>query len=256
MPDEYSMNGIEDILDYFNIDRTYKLINEQLNGDEVSPSGAVPDHLKPLWVRYKNISPDLNEGIDSSVIYAVNDRFDTICMMFIDIICKKYGLTIDTGWLENEPRDTIHSLALILYTFFVLDLESNIKEVVYKYIIEHSEELAQHFGDLSKNRKDSPYLTMKKYMQANYAAIAASINDVCLWILDQMDEEEFFSYLDEDYIPHPIVKRLFEEGHMDGKFMGHVYNSFVNNNTIRCRIVFDLITLLKTNHKRETKEEF
>ena len=255
MTNEFSMNGIEDILDYFDIEKTYKLIQEQLQDDEASPSGAVSDHLKPLWVKYKSITPDPNEGIDSSVMYAIGDRFDIICRMFIDIISKKFGISLDAGWFENQSRSTIHSIALIMYTFFVLDMESNIKEVLYKYIIEHKDDLAHHFGDNIKSRKDSPYLSMKKVMEPEYAIIGACINDVCMWILDQMDENEFFDYLDSDYMPQPVIKDLFDKGHMDGRFVGHIYNHFINNNAVRCRIVFDLLSLFKNNHKKEKDDE-
>jgi hypothetical protein len=255
MTDEFSMNGIEDVLDYFDIEKTYKLINEQLRGDDASPSGALSDHLKPLWVKYKSIKPNPNEGIDAAVITAVDQRFDAVCRMFIDIISKKYGITVDIGWLDNQSRSTIHSIALIMYTFFVLDLEVNIKEVLYKYIVEHSSELAHSFGDNLKSRKDSPYLVLKKSLQPDYAVIGANINDIAMWILDQMDEEEFFNYLGEDYMPEPIIKDLFDNGHMDGHFMGHIYNHFINNNTIRCRIIFDLISILKNNHKKEEKDD-
>jgi hypothetical protein len=255
MSDEYSMYGIEDILDYFNIERTYKLINEQLRDDDLSPSGTLPDHLKPMWVKYKEIHPDPKEGIDSSVMYAVNERFDTICRIFIDSIAKKYGITLDVGWFEDRSRDEIHTITLFMYTFFVLDLESNIKEVLYKYIVNHSEELASSFGEPIKNRKDSPFLTFKKSMPSDYAVVCATINDVCMWILDQMTEDEFFSYLDEDYIPLPLIKSLFEEGHMAGDFMGHIYNFFINNNTVRCRVIFDIISIIKNNHKKSEKED-
>jgi hypothetical protein len=253
--DEYSMLGIEDILDYFDIDRTYKLINEQLNDDDLSPSGILPDHLKAMWVKYKAMQVDPDNGIDSSVINAVNDRFDTICRMFIDSISKRYALTLDVGWLEDQPRDTLHSLALLLYTFFVLDIESNLKEVLYKFIVEHSTDLAAHFGENLKNRKDSPYITMKKVMQQDYAVIAANINDVCMWVLDQMDEEEYFSYIDSDYMPKPVIKELFDEGHIAGEFVGHIYNFFVSNNSMRYRIIFDIISLLKINHKKQEKDD-
>ena len=255
MSDEYSMLGIEDILDYFNIDRTYKLIQEQLHDDDMSPSGTLSDHLKPLWVKYKSIQPDPNEGIDSSVMYAVGDRFDTICRMFIDVIAKKFNITLDTGWFEDQPRDTLHSMALLMYTFFVLDLESNIKEVLYKYIVEHSSELAQHFGDNIKTRKDSPFITMRKNMDTDYAIIGANIIDVCMWILDQMTEDEFFELLGDEYMPQSVIKNMFDEGHMDGQFVGNIYNFFINNNTVRCRIIFDILTLLKTNNKKIEKED-
>ena len=255
MSEEYPMLGVENILDCFDIDRAYQLIQNQLKSDENSPSGTLTDHLKPMWVRYKNIEIDKDQGITTDVIGIVNTRFDTICTMFIDAIITRYGITIDVGWLENQNKNTLHSLALVLYSFFVLDLESNIKEVLYKYILDNYVDLALHFGENLKSRKDSPYLAMRKTMEPEYAIIASSMNDVCYWILDQMDNEEFLSYLDSDYIPQPIVKELFDDGHMDGNFVEHIYEYFKSNTGMKYRIVFDIISLLKTNHKIKEKED-
>ena len=129
MSEEYPMLGVEDILDCFDIDRAYQLIQNQLKSDENSPSGTLTDHLKPMWVRYKNIEIDKDQGITTDVIGIVNTRFHTICTRFIDAIITRYGITIDVGWLENQNKNTLHSLALVLYSFFVLDLESNIKGI-------------------------------------------------------------------------------------------------------------------------------
>ena len=245
--DEYSMLGVSDILDCFDVEKTSKLIHEQLSSDEYMPGGMIVDHLKPMWVRYKSLKVDPEYDIDESTVNAAKEKFDNICLLFIDEITRRYGITIDIGWLENCDNTTIHSLALIMYSFFVLDIEENIKEVLYKYIVDHIEDLAYHFGDNIKNRKDSPFLSFKKSMPIEYAIVGADIYNVCYWVLDQMSEEEFFNYIDGDYIPQSYIKSLFDDGRFNGHFVQEIYACFKQNSGLRSRICFELISLFKAN---------
>ena len=121
--DNFAMLGIEDVLDYFDIEKTNKLIHDQLDADEFAPGGIVTDHLKPMWVRYKALKVDPEQALDSSAVEMAKQKFDNICLLFIKVVTERFGITIDIGWLENQSPETIHSIALLLYTFFVIDLE-------------------------------------------------------------------------------------------------------------------------------------
>lgn len=249
--DNFAMLGIEDVLDYFDIEKTHKLIQDQLSADDFAPTGIITDHLKPMWVRYKALKVDPEQSMDASTVTMAKEKFDQICLLFIKAVTDKFGITIDIGWLENQTPDTVHSIALLLYTFYVIDLESTLTEVLYKYIVDHSNDLSEHFAEIMKTRKDAPYIAYKKIMPSNYAIIAASIYDICYWILDQMSEEEFMDYVSGDYIPQPYIKEMFDDGHLSGFWVNKIYQHFRNNSALRTRICFELITLFKNNHKKE-----
>ena len=255
MTDDFAMLGIEDILDYFDVQKTYKLICEQLANDEIAPGGILVDHLKPMWVRYKAIKVDPEYRLDSSDVNMIRDKFTKICYMFIEVISSKFGIDIDTFWFGDQNDEDVHSIALLMYSFFVIDFESNLKEVLYKYITIDADELAKRFGEAMKTRKDAPYLAYKKYMANEYAIIAANIYDICYWILSQMTEEEYMNLIDSDYLPQVHIKNLFEDGRMDGRYMEKIYEQFRLNGALRSRICFDLISLFKNNHKKESEEE-
>ena len=245
---EYDLLGVEGLLDYFDIEKTRDLITEQLNADSLTPGGRLTDHLQPLWARYSSLEHDHN-GLDPSVYDEVKAKFDSICLMFIDYICKKYGLSLDEGWLENMNRSEIHGLAVMLYSFFVIDMENLILEVLIKYIDANVDMLATQFGDNLKARKDAAYISLKKIVDSRYAVIGASIYDVCYWILDQMSENEFFDHIDGDYIPLTIIAKWFDDMHINGEFMQKIYEIFKNSDW-KSRICFNLITNIKKRHPK------
>ena len=253
--DNFAMLGIEDVLDYFDIDKTNKLIHDQLDADEFAPGGIVTDHLKPMWVRYKALKVDPEQALDSSAVEMAKQKFDNICLLFIKVVTERFGITIDIGWLENQSPETIHSIALLLYTFFVIDLESTLTEVLYCYIKDHATDLAEHFAEIMKTRKDAPYIVFKKTMTPEYAVIAANIYDICYWILDQMTEEEFMDYVSPDYVPQPHIKAMFDEGHLSGNYVDKIHEKKKKNGGLRTRICFELISLFKNNHKKIEKED-
>ena len=253
--DNFAMLGIEDVLDYFDIEKTNKLIHDQLDADEFAPGGIVTDHLKPMWVRYQALKVDPEQALDSSAVEMAKQKFDNICLLFIKVVTERFGITIDIGWLENQSPETIHSIALLLYTFFVIDLESTLTEVLYCYIKDHATDLAEHFAEIMKTRKDAPYIAFKKTMTPEYAVIAANIYDICYWILDQMTEEEFMDYVSPDYVPQPHIKAMFDEGHLSGNYVDKIHDYFRKNGGLRTRICFELISLFKNNHKKIEKED-
>ena len=53
---DYDLLGVEELLDYFNIEKTRDLVKEQLEMDDFAPGGKVTDHLQPLWARYNDIT--------------------------------------------------------------------------------------------------------------------------------------------------------------------------------------------------------
>ena len=246
---EYDLLGVEELLDYFNIEKTRALINEQLDADITTPGGRLTDHLQPLWSRYSSLEHD-HANLDPDTYAEIKNKFDSICLMFVEYICKKFDISVDEGWLENLNRSEVHGLAVMLYSFFVIDIENLILEVLIKYIDKNLDILVEQFGDNLKSRKDAAYISLKKTVEPEYAVIGACVFDVCFWIIDQMSENEFFDYIDGDYIPLSYIKGWFDDSHLSGDFMQRIYDLFKNTGDWKSRICFNIITNIRTRHAK------
>lgn len=244
---DYDILGVEELLDFFNIEKTRDLVKEQLEMDDFAPGGKVTDHLQPLWARYNDVT-ELEDIKYTDKKEEFAKKFDAICMIFIEAVMNKYGLDYDEGWMQNLERSDIHGIAVMLYSFFVIDIENLILEVLIKFIDINIDTIATQFGENLKARKDAAYLSLKKSVAPSYAVVGASIFDICYWILDQMTENEFFDLIDGDYIPLEYVEKWFNDGHIEGKFMDKIYELFKVNGDMKARICYKIITNIRTRH--------
>ena len=123
---------VSDILDMFNLEEIARLLNQQINANELSELVATPaDHFKPLYYKYKRVMD--SEGNSEEIIQTAETKFINICNIFLTMICKKFNLVIDPEWKDNHYKD-LPGFTMALYSFFVLDLKSNMYDVCFNFI--------------------------------------------------------------------------------------------------------------------------
>ena len=155
MYDEYSMDGVEDLLDFFNLEETEKIIRDHILNPEDYGIGQTIDYYRPYYVKYQQIHVDIDKGITENDVKICRERAKIIALMFISAISQKFNLDVDDEWLDNMSESELQGVTLILYSFFILNLREILIEVMTKYIDINHEELAKSFEDNPKTNKDA-----------------------------------------------------------------------------------------------------
>ena len=233
------IEDVSEILNLFNYEEITQILNKQISLD--SDSMTEVDNFKPLYYKYKSII----ETEDNPEEYKeeARVRFEKICNIFIDLICNKYGLTIDETWREEHTNE-LPGVVVALYNFFVTDLVNNIKEVCINFLQKNIKEVYSAFED-RKSKKDASTLTNKKSYPIEIAIIVSNIYDITTWIINQLSEEEFIKYLNNDYVPLRIINKMMEEGYMAGDFMSEINDIYALVH-IKSEICFQILSIIKS----------
>ena len=254
--DNYNLIEADDVLDYFDIDQMTEVINDQItNASDYSTCGVVIDYLKPLYAKYKSITPDIEYGIDSVKMAECTQNFNIIVLMFTDAICNKFDISIDEFWLDNSSDDDKFLLALYLYTFFVIDFKTIITDICINYICKNVEVLGNMLNS-EKTQKSATYNAILNITgNDNLAAIASHVFDAIYYIFDTLTIDTIFDYTPEDYLPVNEMKPMFENATLGGDFINKILQNVKENSTLRSSVAFDIISFIKMEYTTQTTED-
>ena len=237
---------VSEILDTFNLDEITKLLKSQIeSNDDIGTQGV--DHFKPLYYKYQSII-NTDENTDEIKDNA-KQRFMDICTIFLSLISEKYHINIDSTWIDDNYNN-IPGLAMALYSFFVLDIESNIYDVCLNYIKKNQSFIYESFED-RKNKKDAATLVNKKILPQDMAVILSNIYDISSWILSQLSEEDFIGYLSPDYLPLKLISNMVSDGLLNGEFMMEINDVYNSNIGLKSSVCFQLISFLMSETTTE-----
>lgn len=242
---QFVVYEVSDILNMFNIEEISKLLDDQIiinNESEILSHTA--DHFKPLYYKYKRImeTDDNTEEIKQSA----KERFMTICLLLLSKICEKYHMNIDEIWKDDHYED-IPGFTMALYSFFILDISSNVYDVCLNFIKNNITYIYETFED-RKNKKDASTLVNKKILTPELAVIVSNMYDITTWILGQLSEEQYLEYLNQDYLPLGLIRKLIEEGILTGEFMDELNTIYSTNISLKSDVCFKIISNFKTGN--------
>ena len=241
---------VSDILDSFDIDEIRGIINDQINNhfDDDVYTEKMHDYLKPLYYNYARLS---KYSLDEDTKEKAESKFYAICIAFLQAILGKFNIDLDKEWVSDHYSD-LPAITIAFYTFFVLDFESNVYEVLVNYINANSELVAKTFEGL-KIKKDASTLSNKKNLSPQMALIISNIYDISEWIFGQLDESDYFKYIDNSYVPLQLIKALYENEYLTGEFADVILQILHINIPLKSKICFDFIYQVKNG---EIKDEF
>ena len=250
---DQSQMETSEILGTFDLDEIRAFVNDQILEDinTSTPQMDKVDHFHPLYLDFRTIIDQID---DPEVIATVNERFEEVCDIFLDALKKKYCITISEDWRADHPN-SLASLTLALYSFFVLDHQDNVEEFLYNYIIQHWKELYENFESL-KSKKDASTLTNRKSYNVELTVIFSNIYDVCMYILDHATPSTFFDNISKDYVPASIISNMYENGDLGGiydddlpvdgrDFSDCIAEMFRENTSYKSTICFEVMNRLK-----------
>ena len=228
---EASMSAITDILESFDVEEVSQLISDQILKREVY-TGVMVDQFQPIYANYKKLfnNPDvLEEELTDGI-----EKFDQICDAILGIIKEKFNVSIDDGWLSDNAGSK-PAITLALYTFFVIDLYNNLREILFNYINENQKMLYEQFKDIPRKP------ISKKQLPPQIDVILRNIYDICTFILSQLTPEDALRCLDDGYVFTGILAPLYEDGYMEGDFISAIAEIFNKEIGFKSQIGFDLM---------------
>lgn len=253
--DEYSMDGVENLIDFFDVEETAKTIENNILKDQYS-LGTVVDYYRPYYVKYKLLNVDIDTGMTESVVSECRQKARTIALMFIDAICKKFRLYVDEFWIDNLPDEELQGFTLVLYDFFILHFKEFLLEVLTRYIDGNADTLASAFETAAKSAKDAAFCSLQKMIPYNYAVVGANVYDACFIILSSLDEHSFFDYIDADNEIQPIILKYFDDGRISGNFVDVIEEMMQSTNvSLKGYIGFEIIAHLKNSYSNRDSTE-
>ena len=236
-----TLEEVSDILDSFDLEEIMDLLKRQVNmhGEDVGIDRA--NYFQPLYAKYRSVME--SEEIPGDLKTEATKRFNDICNLFIQMICKEFQLQIDPEYL-TEHESLLPPLVSALYCFFIRDLVPNIEEVCVSYIDKNRKKIFEVFEE-RKTKKDAATLVNKRQFPIELAVILANIYDTSTWILRQMSEEAFVSYINPDYAPLKIIDNLMKEGVLTGEFMDVISEIYEENTSMRGEICLSILSVYK-----------
>lgn len=232
---------LSDLVETFDLEENRRLLKDQLDAIK-SDSEHMDDNFKLLYTRYAAIK-DENSTTTPETKEEVERMFRDVCEMYITMIGGAFEAEIDSEYfLDHEGN--LASLALQYYLFFILDLRSNVFNVLLSYISSHKADIAAQFEEL-RQRHDSITEANRSLEDPDIALIASNIYEVIDWVLEQIDAETYFDNLEEGYVVTEPMRKLYDRGVIDGGFIIAIRDILHDNVSMKARVGFDIICRLK-----------
>lgn len=235
---------ISEIIETFDPDETRSLISAQIDLLDNDACEIMTDNFKMLYTRYAALKRD-RETLNGDLFVEAETRFFNICEIFIEEVSKKFGFTVGEEFI-NENYQSIPSIALPIYLFFVIDFRSNIFNTLLSFISSNRDQIADAFSD--RAQKHDAITSVNKSMDDQVTAlIASNIYDVIDWCLDQFDSAIFFEHMEHGYAAYEPVKNMCDSGAIldPENFVDSIRDIIKHNISLKARIGFDLICRIK-----------
>lgn len=233
-----------EILASFNKEEMTELLNDQIHNLFNEINGIPVDYLKPYYYKYKSMS---SMDMDSDLRTELNQKFNQVALVFINKIEEVFRITLDKDWLDSHAKD-IPSVALMMYSFFVLELGSNIEDAIHRGILLDADNLYALFEE-RKNKKDGSTVLYSKTANPKLALLLANIYDVSTQVIEDMTEEEYLSNLPEGYLPGELISKLYKNGYLVGEFMEVIRENFLNSSFLRSMTCFNI----EASYRKQTQ---
>ena len=236
---------ISEVLEAFDPEDVRTMIQDQLALLDDDACEIMTDNFKMLYVKYASLTQQQSE-IGPDMYQEAQERFFHICEIFIEEISKKLGFTIDHDYL-NDNMANIPAMTLPIYLFFVLDLRSNVTNVLLSFIYRNTETLWETFKDRMQKHDSVTAVNRTSVDDQTMALIASNIYDVVNWCMTQMNTEMFMENMEHGYVALDPIKAMIEQGAIIGmeSFVDTLKDILTENIALKARICFDIICRIK-----------
>lgn len=176
------------------------------------------DYLQTFFNKYEFTKENMTEDDEEEV-----EELYSGFISFMEEIFKEF-LDIGIPNLDDMSEEEQEEIIRFIYRYFIIDIRKNFVNVIYNYIKERKEKIAERMD----KKKDVTYLSLKKYVDDEDEIVILSnlgevINDI---LSEEFTIDEFFKYsrTDKNELEIDFVSDRYDTCDITGNFVSHYIN--------------------------------
>ena len=176
------------------------------------------DYLQTFFNKYEFTKENMTEDDEEEV-----EELYSGFISFMEEIFKEF-LGIGIPNLDDMSEEEQEEIIRFIYRYFIIDIRKNFVNVIYNYIKERKEKIAERMD----KKKDVTYLSLKKYVDDEDEIVILSnlgevINDI---LSEEFTIDEFFKYsrTDKNELEIDFVSDRYDTCAITGNFVSHYIN--------------------------------
>lgn len=191
------------------------------------------------------------EDIDSDDAKIIRGEKLSFYTGIIELISDKYHLECDTETIAAKNLEEVSDICEAMYTFFVLKLKKNIKNMMLNYIMSNKKEICKSLDFLRKKKDVTTMSLRKKIEDPDISTIASNIQEVLNYIKSlDINMDEMIKYIDLDLYNNSAVNDLMLSSIIRSNFQVFYFSNLwgfqdCNYDDIISKIVNGLIKSMK-----------
>ncbi len=176
------------------------------------------DYLQTFFNKYEFTKENMTEDDEEEV-----EELYSGFISFMEEIFKEF-LGIGIPNLDDMSEEEQEEIIRFIYRYFIIDIRKNFVNVIYNYIKERKEKIAERMD----KKKDVTYLSLKKYVDDEDEIVILSnlgevINDI---LSEEFTIDEFFKYsrTDKNELEIDFVSDRYDTCDITGNFVSNYIN--------------------------------
>ena len=176
------------------------------------------DYLQTFFNKYEFTKENMTEDDEEEV-----EELYSGFISFMEEIFKEF-LGIGIPNLDDMSEEEQEEIIRFIYRYFIIDIRKNFVNVIYNYIKERKEKIAERMD----KKKDVTYLSLKKYVDDEDEIVILSnlgevINDI---LSEEFTIDEFFKYsrTDKNELEIDFVSDRYDTCDITGNFVSKYIN--------------------------------
>lgn len=176
------------------------------------------DYLQTFFNKYEFTKENMTEDDEEEV-----EELYSGFISFMEEIFKEF-LGIGIPNLDDMSEEEQEEIIRFIYRYFIIDIRKNFVNVIYNYIKERKEKIAERMD----KKKDVTYLSLKKYVDDEDEIVILSnlgevINDI---LSEEFTIDEFFKYsrTDKNELEIDFVSDRYDTCDITGNFVSYYIN--------------------------------
>lgn len=225
------------------------LLEEDIKQQLEDPFDANVNCIEAFNQQVKEVLTD--SDIDTDDIKTIKDERLSFYTGIIELISEKYRLDCDTETIASKNLEEVSDICEAMYSFFVLKLKKNIKNMMLNYALSNKKEICKNLDYLKKKKDVTTMSLRKKIEDPDISTIASNIQEVLNYIKSlDIDMTEMIQYIDLDLYNNSVINDLMNSAIINSNYQVYYFATLwgfqdCNYDDIIARITDGLIKSLK-----------